>query len=104
MRHIDSWASGAPMPALVLLDLKLPKIDGLDVLARLKKHEQYRHIPVVVLTTSAEDRDVQSAYALGANSYIVKPVSFDKFVEVAERIESYWGSINQPWVGSSPNL
>jgi CheY-like chemotaxis protein len=98
MQHIDAWETGKQPPTLILLDLKLPKIDGLDVLARLKKHTQYKKIPVVVLTTSAEDRDVRAAYDLGANSYIVKPVSFEKFVEVAERIESYWGALNQPWV------
>jgi CheY-like chemotaxis protein len=98
MQCIDSWENGAIPPALVLLDLKLPKIDGLDVLARIKGHPRFKLIPVVVLTTSAEDRDVQAAYQLGANSYIVKPVSFEKFVEVAENIEIYWGVINQQWV------
>lgn len=98
MQQIDRWESGEQAPSLILLDLKLPKIDGLDVLARLKRHTVYKSIPVVVLTTSAEDRDVRAAYDLGANSYIVKPVSFEKFVEVAEHIESYWGSLNQPWV------
>lgn len=98
MQHIDSWENGEQAPTLILLDLKLPKVDGLDVLARLKKHAKYKSIPVVVLTTSAEDRDVKAAYDLGANSYIVKPVSFEKFIEVAETIESYWGAINQPWV------
>ena len=83
-------------PALVLLDLKLPKVDGLDVLRRLKASLKLRVIAVVVLTTSAEDRDVQLAYELGANSYIVKPVSFDKFLQVAEQIELYWGLLNQP--------
>ncbi len=97
MQYIDEWETGKQPPSLILLDLKLPKIDGLDVLARLKQHAQYKKIPVVILTTSGEDRDVQSAYALGANSYIVKPVSFEKFIEVAERIESYWGALNQPW-------
>ncbi len=101
MQHIDTWESGEQAPTLILLDLKLPKIDGLDVLARLKQHPQYKSIPVVVLTTSAEDRDVRAAYDLGANSYIVKPVSFEKFIEVAEHIESYWGALNQPWVNLS---
>jgi len=97
MNLIDRWEQGEPAPALILLDLKLPKVDGLDVLERLKSHPVYKLIPVVVLTTSSEDRDVEKAYRLGANSYIVKPVSFEKFLEVAERIEVYWGVINQQW-------
>lgn len=98
MTRIDAWERGEQIPpALILLDLKLPKVDGLTVLERLKQHPRLRVIPVVVLTTSAEDRDVQSAYQLGANSYIVKPVSFDKFMDVAERIEMYWGVLNQAW-------
>lgn len=98
MGLIDGWEKGEIPPALILLDLKLPKVDGLDVLARLKQHVKLRTIPVVMLTTSAEDRDVQAAYALGVNSYIVKPVSFDKFMDVAEKIEVYWGVLNLPWV------
>lgn len=98
MARIDQWEQGlAEMPSLILLDLKLPKVDGLDVLRRLKASLKLRVIAVVVLTTSAEDRDVQLAYELGANSYIVKPVSFDKFLQVAEQIEVYWGLLNQPY-------
>jgi CheY-like chemotaxis protein len=98
MARIDQWEQGlAEMPSLILLDLKLPKVDGLDVLRRLKSSLKLRVIAVVVLTTSAEDRDVQLAYELGANSYIVKPVSFDKFLQVAEQIELYWGLLNQPY-------
>jgi CheY-like chemotaxis protein len=97
MRLIDAWEAGTePPPALVLLDLKLPKVDGLDVLARIKSHPRFKVIAVVVLTTSAEDSDVHRAYALGANSYIVKPVSFDKFLDVAAQIELYWGVLNHP--------
>jgi CheY-like chemotaxis protein len=97
MRVIDEWEAGTrPLPALVLLDLKLPKVDGLDVLARIKAHAQFKVITVVVLTTSAEDSDVHRAYQLGANSYIVKPVSFDKFLEVAAQIEIYWSVFNHP--------
>lgn len=93
---IERWDAGAPPPALILLDLKLPKIDGLDVLLHLKQHPTYRTIPVVVLTTSAVSRDVETAYQNGANSYIVKPVSFDKFVEVVDQINLYWSILNQP--------
>lgn len=97
MALIDAWETGEIPPALILLDLKLPKVNGLEVLERLKRHEKFRKIPVVMLTTSAEDRDIQAAYALGVNSYIIKPVSFDKFMEVAEKIEVYWGVLNTPW-------
>ncbi len=98
MALIDQWEQGlAETPSLILLDLKLPKVDGLEVLRRLKASPKLRVISVVVLTTSAEDRDVQLAYELGANSYIVKPVSFDKFLQVAEQIELYWGLLNQPY-------
>lgn len=91
---IPKWEGGAPLPAVILLDLKLPRVDGLEVLRQLKAHAQFRRVPVVVLTTSADSQDVASAYELGANSYIVKPVDFDKFVEVASQIEIYWTVIN----------
>ena len=93
---ITRWEAGAPPPAIILLDLKLPRVDGIEVLRQLKGHPQYRTIPVVVLTTSAEDADIQAAYALGANSYIVKPVDFDAFVEVAAQIDLYWTMLNRP--------
>ncbi|MBI3457964.1 MAG: response regulator [Candidatus Rokubacteria bacterium] len=92
-----AFAGSAPVPGIILLDLRLPKVDGLEVLRQVKGHGLYRHIPVVVLTTSAEDRDVKSAYELGAASYIVKPVEFDKFVEVVERIDLYWILTNVPY-------
>ncbi len=91
---ISRWEAGAPVPAVILLDLKLPRVDGLEVLRQLKAHPQFRSVPVVVLTTSGESNDVARAYELGANSYIVKPVDFDKFVEVASQIEIYWTVIN----------
>jgi len=90
------WEAGAPAPLVILLDLKLPRIDGLEVLRRLKAHERFRTIPVVVLTSSAEDRDIEMAYRLGANSYIVKPVDFEKFLDVATQIELYWCLLNEP--------
>jgi CheY-like chemotaxis protein len=92
-----AFAGHAPRPGIILLDLRLPKVDGLEVLREIKRHELYRHVPVVVLTTSAEDRDVKAAYELGAASYIVKPVAFDKFVEVVERIDLYWILTNVPY-------
>lgn len=92
---IPRWEAGEPWPALILLDLKLPKVDGLEVLRQLKTHPALRVIPVVVLTTSSEDVDMQQAYRLGANSYIVKPVDFDKFMEVAAQVELYWCVLNK---------
>jgi CheY-like chemotaxis protein len=91
-----AYAQGAPVPTLILLDLHLPKVDGLDVLRELKAHPIYRTVPVVVLTTSTEDRDIVRTYELGAASYILKPVEFDKFVTVVERIELYWLVTNVP--------
>jgi len=93
---IDKWDNGAPLPVVILLDLKMPKVNGLEVLKVLKQHPEYKTIPVVVLTTSAESSDVKSAYQLGANSYIVKPVSFEKFIEVAKHVELYWRVLNKP--------
>ena len=92
---IPRWEAGEPWPALILLDLKLPKVDGLEVLRQLKGHPALRVLPVVVLTTSSEDVDMQQAYRLGANSYIVKPVDFDKFMEVAAQVELYWCVLNR---------
>lgn len=93
---IARWESGEqPAPAVILLDLKLPRVDGLEVLRQLKAHPEFRRIPVVVLTTSAESADVRAAYALGVNSYIVKPVDFEKFVEVAAHIDLYWTVLNK---------
>jgi CheY-like chemotaxis protein len=92
---VDRCAQGHPLPLLVLLDLKLPRIDGLEVLRRYKEHDDFRRIPVVVLTSSSEDKDIETAYARGANSYIVKPVDFEKFLKVAAEIEIYWLAINQ---------
>jgi CheY-like chemotaxis protein len=91
------FAAGAPTPGVILLDLRLPKVDGLDVLKELKAHPVYRHVPVVVLTTSAEDRDIKRSYELGAASYIVKPVEYEKFREVVERIDLYWIVTNVPY-------
>jgi Response regulator containing a CheY-like receiver domain and an HTH DNA-binding domain len=91
---IPRWLAGEAPPAVILLDLKLPRVDGLEVLRQLKENAALRSIPVVVLTTSADNQDVRRAYELGANSYIVKPVDFDKFVEVASQIEVYWTVLN----------
>jgi CheY-like chemotaxis protein len=89
------WEAGEALPAVILLDINLPKVNGLEVLRQLKEHERFRRIPVVVLTSSREDRDLKAAYDLGVNSYIEKPVSFSKFIEVAEHIELYWCVLNE---------
>lgn len=94
---IKKWENGAPAPVVILLDLNLPKVNGIEVLEVIKKHPDFRTIPVVVLTTSSESRDVNTSYQLGANSYIIKPVDFDKFMEVAKQIELYWGVLNRPF-------
>ena len=82
-------------PRLVLLDLKLPKVDGMEVLRRLKADERTRTIPVVILTSSKEERDVIQGYGLGANSYIQKPVDFDQFRNTVKSVGFYWLLINQ---------
>lgn len=90
LAFLPRWEAGEPMPAVILLDINLPRITGLEVLQTFKRHELARRIPVVVLTSSRDDRDLKSAYDLGVNSYIEKPVSFTKFIDVAEHIELYW--------------
>lgn len=97
LAYIEKWKNGDPVPVVILLDLNLPKVNGLEVLEAIKKHPDFRTIPVVVLTTSSESRDVKTSYQLGANSYIVKPVDFDKFIEVAKQIELYWSVLNRPF-------
>ncbi len=94
LANIDRWDRGELSPIFILLDLKLPKINGLEVLRQLKNHPKYSAIPVIVLTTSAEDHDIEEAYKLGCNSYIVKPVEFNKFMDVATQIEVYWCALN----------
>ena len=87
--------AGKPLPAVVLLDLNLPKLSGREVLQALRADARTRALPVVVLTTSVEPFDVDDVYALGANSYIQKPVEFDRFIEAARQIGVYWLTLNQ---------
>ena len=98
LNFIDKWDAGEQIPLVILLDLKLPKIDGLEVLETIKSHPKYNTIPVVVLTSSTDNKDIERAYKLGANSYIIKPVNFVKFVEVASQIELYWNVLNEPLI------
>jgi two-component system response regulator len=83
-------------PKVILLDLKLPKIDGLAVLRRIKEDPRTRQIPVVVLTSSHEERDIISSYNLGVNSYIVKPIDFEQFSESVRQLGLYWVLLNEP--------
>ena len=83
-------------PRVILLDLKLPLVDGLEVLRRIKGDERTRSVPVVVLTSSAEERDVVESYQLGVNSYIVKPVDFERFAEAVRSLGMYWLLFNRP--------
>jgi len=84
------------LPALILLDLKLPRVDGLQVLRRIRADERTRHLPVVILTTSGEEQDIAQSYDLGANSYVRKPVDFEQFVEVTRYLGLYWLVMNEP--------
>jgi len=84
------------MPAVILLDLKLPRIDGLEVLRRIRADVRTALLPVVVLTTSREQQDIQDAYRFGANSYIRKPVDFERFIHTVGQLGMYWLSLNEP--------
>ena len=90
------YADTARAPKVILLDLQLPRISGLEVLRKLKSDERTRKIPIVVLTSSREDRDVSESYRLGVNSYIVKPVDFDNFMRSVSELGFYWVLMNTP--------
>ena len=87
-------------PSVMLLDLKLPKVDGLEVLKQIKSEEKLRMIPVVVLTSSKEERDMVASYRLGVNAYVVKPVDFHEFVNAIKALGIFWAVINEPPPGS----
>lgn len=91
----------ADAPRMILLDLKLPKVDGLEVLARLKADARTRHIPVVMLSTSNQPRDLLRSYQLGVNSYLVKPVALEDFGQLARQVTAYWLGLNQTLVAGS---
>jgi len=91
---IQKWDAGAPTPVVILLDLKMPKVSGLEVLQELKAHPRFKTIPVVVLTSSNEHTDIQRAYDLGVNSYIMKSVDYDEFARGVALIHHYWCQLN----------
>jgi CheY-like chemotaxis protein len=91
---MNSWESVSDQPVMVLLDLKLPKVTGLEVLAKMKQNPHHRRIPVIILTSSSDSGDIANAYDLGVNSYIVKPVDFNQFMDVATQINQYWCTLN----------
>ncbi len=82
-------------PCLILLDLKMPRLDGIEVLRRLKSDERLKMIPVVMLTTSREERDIVESYKLGVNAYVVKPIDFKDFVEAVSKLGAFWAIINE---------
>lgn len=83
-------------PVVVLLDLKMPKVDGLEVLRKVKSDEQMRPIPIVMLTSSREEQDIIESYRLGVNAYVVKPINFSQFIEAVKQLGIFWGIINEP--------
>lgn len=87
-------------PLLVLLDLKMPKVDGIEVLRQVKAHPELRTIPIVVMTSSMEERDIVESYRLGVNAYVVKPVDYDQLADAVKQIGLFWIRVNEPPVGS----
>lgn len=88
-------------PAVVLLDLKLPKVDGHEVLATIRQSDEFRQVPVVVLTSSKEEQDLAKSYAGGVNAYVVKPVDFKEFIRAVQELGGFWAVLNQPPPGST---
>ena len=98
LRYMDEHylPTDSQIPILVLLDLRLPKVDGIEVLRQARNHSVWKQVPIVVLTTSRENKDIEAAYQLGVSSYIVKPVDFLAFAEVVKTIKVYWLLTNEP--------
>jgi CheY-like chemotaxis protein len=94
-RHAYAKQAGRPLPALVLLDVNLPKHDGFEVLKEIKSHPVWRVIPVIMLTTSGRDDEVLKGFELGANSFVTKPVQFEEFKDTIRQIEAYWLLVNR---------
>ena len=94
----DGHANG--LPVVVLLDLKMPKVDGLEVLRTMREDAELKHVPVVMVTSSREEQDLVRSYELGVNAYVVKPVDFQKFVESVKQIGVFWAIINEPPPGT----
>ena len=84
------------MPAVLLLDIKMPRLDGIEVLARMRKDPKLKNLPVVMLTSSREGPDLQAAYDLGANAYVVKPIDFSEFIDAVRQIGGFWALLNEP--------
>lgn len=102
LRRLGPFAERPPQnPGLVLLDLKMPKVGGLEVLRQMKGDPELRPIPVVVMTSSREEQDVVESYHLGVNAYVVKPVNFHEFVEAVKKLGAFWAFINQPPPGTA---
>jgi len=94
-RGVHADRAEIALPSLVILDLKLPRLDGLGVLREIRADERTANVPVVILTTSSEDDDIAAGYSLGANSYVRKPVDFEEFMEAVKTLGVYWMSVNQ---------
>ncbi|MEW6543395.1 MAG: response regulator [Nitrospirota bacterium] len=89
-------------PAVMLLDIKMPKVDGLEVLRTMKADARLKTIPVVILTSSREEKDLVEGYELGANAYVVKPIDFQQFIDAVQQLGTFWAIINEPPPGSAP--
>ena len=94
--HRGKYAQKMGLPAVVLLDIKMPKVDGVDVLRQIKADAELRVIPVVMLTSSREERDLFESYQLGANAFVVKPVNFAAFVDAVKQVGAFWAVVNEP--------
>jgi CheY-like chemotaxis protein len=90
LSYIERWQGGEELPAVILLDLKLPKLNGLEVLRKIKKEKICNNVPVIILTSSSDHGDISRAYEYGANSYLIKPIGYDQFLELIFLINQYW--------------